>query len=485
MIGFAAHQYFSRGGVTPASSSAPSGTPIAEIKPPNNGALTPDRPDKKDKVDPQPDPLAFEQERFAKDVDSKLKAGDFSAAATVVRGARKPTNKIWADQQDERILSGWRKAAGDAGMPQKQIESFELILKAYPNDEISKKQKSSLETELAHAAVYDRYRAVIKDTSAANLDTTRAALVDLQKQPIPDLQQPIKDLLSKLGAYDIDKNLPAELKTLDSLAAKYEAFGKSSADEYKPLPALYRDLWDANVHKLVPALNVGVKPEELLKTFSKLQTPWGDTARAEVVTELLRLNKRVADADRAMPSGEAPVDLQAYRTYVSATRGWIEKSDDASADAVAALAPANAAPFEILSPLRRGRVTEILTTAADGKRQRSELSAPFTAPDAAYRWLAAAERLGSRTDSGINAEQRARMQLDLALAALTKPQHDIALGRRLTDALVAPSVLATLQLGVPDLVQLWVMHARARETTPAARVVAVMSLANAHKPVSD
>ena len=150
-----------------------------------------------------------------------------------------------------------------------------------------------------------------------------------------------------------------------------------------------------------------MKPEESLKTLSKLRTPWGETARAEVVTELLRLNKRVADADRALPSGEAPVDLQAYRTYVSATRGWIEKSDDASADAVAALAPANAAPFEILSPARRGRLSEILTTAADGKRQRNELAAPFTAPDAAYRWLAAAERLASRTDSGISAEQRA------------------------------------------------------------------------------
>ena len=36
--------------------------------------------------------------------------------------------------------------------------------------------------------------------------------MDLQKQPIPDLRQRIKDLLSKLSAYDIDKNLPAELK---------------------------------------------------------------------------------------------------------------------------------------------------------------------------------------------------------------------------------------------------------------------------------
>ena len=59
-------------------------------------------------------------------MDSKLKAGDFAAAATIIRGARKPTNKNWADQQDERILSGWRKAAGDAGTPQKQIESFDI-----------------------------------------------------------------------------------------------------------------------------------------------------------------------------------------------------------------------------------------------------------------------------------------------------------------------------------------------------------------------
>ena len=138
-------------------------------------------------------------------------------------------------------------------MPQKQIESFELILKAYPNDEISKKQKSSLETELANAAIYDQYRAVIKDMSAANLDVTRAALVDLQKQSIPDLQQRIKDLLSKLSAYDMDKSLSPELKTLETLAGKYEAYSKSSAEEYKALPALYRDLWDADVHKLVPA----------------------------------------------------------------------------------------------------------------------------------------------------------------------------------------------------------------------------------------
>ena len=115
MIGFAAHQYFNRAGVTPASSSAPSGTPVGEIKPPNNGAIASERPDKKDKVEPQPDPLAIEQERFGKDVDSKLKAGDFAAAATIIRGVRKPTNRNWADQQDDRILSGWRKAAGEAG----------------------------------------------------------------------------------------------------------------------------------------------------------------------------------------------------------------------------------------------------------------------------------------------------------------------------------------------------------------------------------
>ena len=55
----------------------------------------------------------------------------------------------------------------------------------------------------------------------------------------------------------------------------------------------------------------------------------------------------------------------------------------------------------------------------------------------------------------------------------------------MTDALVTPSVLANLQLSVPDLVQLWVMHARSREATPAGRVAAVASLANALKPVSD
>ena len=226
-------------------------------------------------------------------------------------------------------LSGWRKAAGDAGTPRSKSNRYDLILNAYPDDEFPRTKRASLETEFAHAAVYDRYRVVIKDHVGGEFrHVTRTALAELQKQPIPDLQQRIKDLLSKLSAYDIDKNLPADLKMLDSLASKYEAFSKSSADEYKPLPALYRDLWDANVRKLVPSINVGVKPEELLKTFSKMRTPWSDTARAEVVTELLRLNKRVADADRALPSGEAPADLQAYRSYVSATRGWIEKSDD-------------------------------------------------------------------------------------------------------------------------------------------------------------
>ena len=96
-----------------------------------------------------------------------------------------------------------------------------------------------LETELAHTATFDKYRAVLKGLNASNLAQTRTALAELQKQPIPELQNRIRELSSKLDAYETDKKLSPGLGTLDTLAEKHDNLAKSSVEDInRSLPSI-------------------------------------------------------------------------------------------------------------------------------------------------------------------------------------------------------------------------------------------------------
>jgi hypothetical protein len=234
----------------------------------------------------------------------------------------------------------------------------------------------------------------------------------------------------------------------------------------------------------VPTLDVSVKTDDIVKSLSRLKSPWGEMAKAEAVTELLRTGKRVPDAQRSLPTGDGSLDLQAYRGYVAATRAWVEKKDDGSANAMAALAVNSDSPPWLSAP-RQARLTESLVEAADGKRQRIDPAVAFSDPNAAYRWLSAAEKLAARPNATAKKDQLLRLRLELALAALTKPERDLSLGRKLTDLLVTPESLDALQLPVPDVVQLWVMHARARDGSAAGRAAAAQSLDAALKLIRD
>jgi serine/threonine protein kinase len=473
---------------SPPASSAPVGPQARTTSPddPNSGLLEPNAG--KGKINPPPpDPLAILQDAVNKMVAEQLKEGDFAAAARTVQDARlKQASKPWADGIDDQIANQWRATAAGRADKQKQIEEYAKLLTAYPNDGAAKEKKTALETELANKETYDQYHAILKDLSAANLPKTRAALVDLEKQPIPDVQKRIKELLARLDEFDKDRTLPAEMGTLATLADKHTAFAKSSDGEYRPLSELYRELWDNTVQKFVPALDVTKDPAKAAAELGRIASPWGGAARAEAVTELLRTRQRVSDAERVLPTEPAPPDLEAYRKYVAATRSWVEAKNDASADSVAKVIPVrDAPPAAWLSPSRQNRLSEILIDAADTKRQRTDLAAPFSAPDSAYRWLGAAERLASRPNALVTKDQLNRLRVDLALAALTKSPRDLALGRRLTDGLMAKDVLESLQLPIPELVQLWSMHARARDDSPAGRAAANASYSNALKLVRD
>jgi serine/threonine protein kinase len=498
IVVFGAYLAISRSSNPPAS-SAPSSA-LAQ----NNSSTPPGSTDKvdpnagkvdsgagKDQVNPPPattpDPLAILQEDVNKNVDRWLKDGNFAAAANAVQQARKQkASKEWADRLDAQIVAQWRSTASSADGRNKRIEEYAKLLKSYPNDGPAKSAKESLETELAHSATFERYHTVLKGLNASNLAQTRSALAELQKQPISDLQNRIRELSSKLDAYEIDRKLPPTLATLDTLASKHDAFAKSSADEHQPLPALYRDLWDDNVRRVVPGLDVAKDPAKTATTLGRLPTPWGAAARSEAVTELLRTGKRVPDAERVMPSDEAAPELLDYRRYVAATRTWYEKSDDAAAETLAGLIPATDAIDVVwLSPGRQARLVDGLVSATETKRQRTDPAAPFKDPEPAYRWLSAADRLANRPKSPIAKEQRLRLRLDLALAALTKSQPDLPLGRQLTDVLVTKDSLDALQLPVPEMVQLWAMHARARDTNATGRARAVESYTKALELLRD
>ena len=235
----------------------------------------------------------------------------------------------------------------------------------------------------------------------------------------------------------------------------------------------------------MPMLDVAKDPAKIAASLGRLPTPWGVTARAEAVTELLRTGKRVPDAERIMPSDDASPELLDYRRYVAATRMWSEKSDDVAAESIVGLVPAANAPDATwLSPGRQARLVDCLVTAAETKRQRTDPAAPFKDPEPAYRWLAAADNLANRSKTSTTKEQRLRLRLDLALAALTKSKPDVSLGRQLTDVLVTKDSLDALQLPVPELVQLWAMHAR-HDTTPAGRAMATESYAKALELLRD
>lgn len=424
--------------------------------------------------------------KVAQEVQDKLKERDFAGAAKAIQDARqKKAAKDWADQQDDLVRAAWKAHAAAAGSPEKEIAELDRLLAVYKNDADAKSRQEAIRTEVANKASYEKFRAALKEIDGRHLDKARTSLTELSQQPIPSvLQTQIGSLLAKLKDYDADLKLPATLSNLDQLADKFDAFTKSSAEEFKPLPPLYRDLWNATVQKLVPTLDVAAKADDLVKSMSRLKTPWGEMVRAEAVTELLRAGKRVPDAQRALPTNDAIPDLEAYRGYVAATRNWVEKKDDPSADAIAALAAnSGAAPWQNAS--RKTRLAENLMEASDGKRQRIDPAVAFSDANAAYRWLAAAEKLTSAPSTTMKKDQLLRMRLDLALAALTKPERDLALGRKLTDALTTRESLEVLQLPVPDLMQLWVMHARARDGSAAGRAAAAQSLDRALELVRD
>lgn len=418
------------------------------------------------------------QDQVATTVEQFRAAKNFLAAAAAVKTARaEKVSADWADGLDESIRSDWRLAAAGKPTPEEQKAEYDRLLTTYPGYRIAEAERAQVEERLSARYASEearKFRALVKDLKIDTIAQTRTELqAFLKKTSSPELQRQVQAVLTKLDEFEKDRERPADVATLDLLAGKGEAASKATNEELRAVAGLYQDQIERTAQSLVKTVTGKTDWSKLEAATRRFKTPWCESLHAEAVTEKLAQDLSVPAADRVMPAGPATGDLKAYRDYLTATRN----RDAAQA---VGLVPASATP-SWASPHRFAMLYRILRDSAGELKTGGTLKAPFTDADAAFQQLTAAEALAGRADLKLQPDQLGRLQLDLALAALSKSKPDLDAARQRLDKVMNGDAIKSLQLGTPEEVQALAAYARTRDAGAAGRVAAIRACASIFK----